>query len=444
VNGLLTRNEVLRALPAGEVTIVDYIGAGAQGEVYKVRLDAPGPERALKWYFPAFATEAQAKIIERLVTLGFEDQRFLWPEALVVAEQDPGRFGYLMGLRPDAFAGLPDLFKRKAKGVSPRSLIVLCINLAEAFRELHVKGIAYRDINWGNVFFEPITGDILVCDNDNAIFEGVETDVWGTAEFMAPELVRREPGANPNTQTDLHSLAVLLFMILTNHHPFEGALEREIRCFDEAAKAQLYGHPVFIFDPVDTSNRPVHREQDLVDKLWKLLPGALQKLFIRAFTDGIRDPQNGRVREIRWIQVLSAVYDSIVLCSSCQKQNYHDHALYRQVRVTSPCWNCGRALVLPPQMKIGERLLMVNADFKLHPHHLSPAADHNFKTVVGALTAHPTQPGRFGITNCSPQLWEVTKLDGTRELLGPGRTAPLREGLRLRIGRVEAVVGSAL
>ncbi len=101
-----------------------------------------------------------------------------------------------MDLRPDRFKGLPDLFRRRLK-TSTRALLTAALYTVEAYQALHSRGIAYRDISWGNIFFDPATGDVLVCDNDNAVVEGDATGISGTMEFMAPELVRGEPGRGP-------------------------------------------------------------------------------------------------------------------------------------------------------------------------------------------------------------------------------------------------------
>ena len=85
--------------------------------------------------------------------------------------------------------------------------------LASAFHELHAKGLAYCDISWGNVFLDPKSGEVLVCDNDNVDVDGAATaTVLGTPRFMAPEIVRGEVG--PSVRTDRFSLAVLLFQML--------------------------------------------------------------------------------------------------------------------------------------------------------------------------------------------------------------------------------------
>ena len=102
----------------------------------------------------------------------------------------------------------------------------------------------------GNVFFDPDTGDVLICDNDNVSYNSAPSGIYGTPRFMAPEIVNGK--AKPSTNTDLFSLAVLLFYMFMLNHPLEGKLEAEIKCMDYLAMNRLYGeHPVFIFDPKD-------------------------------------------------------------------------------------------------------------------------------------------------------------------------------------------------
>src|SRR5207244_4661707 len=127
------------------------------------------------------------------------------------------------------------------------------VELADGALLLHAgKGLCYRDINYNNVFFDPDTGEVRVCDNDNVDINGQPGEIGGTPSFMAPEIVRGE--ALPSIETDRHSLAVLLFLMFLMHHPLEGRREAAIHCLDNPARRQLYGaQPVFIFDPSDPS-----------------------------------------------------------------------------------------------------------------------------------------------------------------------------------------------
>ena len=47
-----------------EYEIIDYIGEGGQGKVFKVK--SGKDELALKWYFPNWATKDQKKILDQL------------------------------------------------------------------------------------------------------------------------------------------------------------------------------------------------------------------------------------------------------------------------------------------------------------------------------------------------------------------------------------------
>ena len=69
---------------------------------------------------------------------------------------------------------------------------------------------------------DPGSMALLICDNDNVDVDGAPPTSLGTPKFMAPEIVRGE--ASPTMDTDLHSLAVVLFYLLFLCHPLEGKL----------------------------------------------------------------------------------------------------------------------------------------------------------------------------------------------------------------------------
>lgn len=434
---LLRDGQKLTAVPGGKITVSDKLGSGGQGTVYRVNTSSG--DRALKWYFRSAATPTQREIIERLVDMGTPDDRFLWPTALVLGDRADAGFGYLMDLRPANYVGLPAIFRRRV-GTTPRALVTACIEVVEAYRTLHSKGIAYRDISWGNVFLDPKSGEALVCDNDNVMFEGHQTEIIGTMMFMAPELVRMDAGVQPGTQTDLHALAVLLFMMLMNAHPLEGKLEYEVHCMDLQAQKKLYGFkPVFVFDPDNRSNRPVPGEHDTVMASWKAAPQSLKRIFADAFTKGLHHP-NERVREWQWLETLSRLRDAIVYCAKCNRQNYHDEIAFEKTGKPGVCWKCRTPLVLPPRMSIGNRLVMLNRDAEVYEHQLTHTPLHDFSTVIGAVVPHPRKAGRYGMTNKDEHPWTAMWPDGTTKTVARDQTVPLRVGLRLRIRGVEAEI----
>ncbi|WP_326600469.1 serine/threonine-protein kinase [Streptomyces sp. NBC_01803] len=443
MTGMLDTGTLLTADSGEEIRITGMLGAGGQGEVYRVA--TPTGDKALKWYYPACATPGQEAIVQELVTRDFDDERFLWPTTFVRGTW-PDAFGYLMDIRPDRFKGLPALFRRQLR-TTPRALLAASLYTVEAYQALHSRGIAYRDISWGNIFFDPATGEVLVCDNDNAVVEGDTSGISGTMEFMAPELVRGDPGAKPGTQTDLHSLSVLLFMLLMNHHPLKGKQELAIRCLDEAAEKKLYGkQPLFVFDPKDRSNVPDPAEQSTVLHTWKAAPAALRDLFTHNFTVGLGDPL-ARVRESQWRDALRAVLDAVVDCAHCGRQNMTQP----EETTAGTCWSCASPLVLPPRLVVitplprVERHVRLHRAARVHAHHLVPEParhDYSDATLVAELTEHPQKPGRFGLANRSDAAWTGTRSDGSTQQIAPGQTVPLRSGLTLELGGAQAVVRS--
>src|SRR5947209_12827746 len=216
--------------------VLKFLGGGGQGEVYAARVG--DKQVALKWYYTASATKEQRVALEMLCARGAPSPKFLWPVELASA-QDVADYGYIMSLREARYKSIVDMMKRR---VEPRfrALATVGLELSHSFLQLHARGLCYRDISFGNAFFEPESGQVLICDNDNVTVDAqAKGGVYGTPRFMAPEIVRGD--AVPSSQTDLFSLSVLLFYMLMMHHPLEGKRELAIKCLDLPAMKKLYG-----------------------------------------------------------------------------------------------------------------------------------------------------------------------------------------------------------
>ncbi len=438
MNQLLKHNQIVHLLSGGRVRVDQFLGGGGQGEVY--RADLSGTQVALKWYFPHQATPDQRRALQTLVEIGPPDGRFLWPIELAVESTVPG-FGYIMPLREPRYKSIIDLMKRRAEP-SFRALTTAGFQLADSYLQLHAKGLSYRDISFGNVFFDPKSGQVLVCDNDNVTIDGnAGGGVIGTPRFMAPEIVRGQ--AYPSSETDLFSLSVLLFYMFMVHHPLEGKKEAEIRCFDLPAMTRLYGtEPVFIFDPEDDSNRPVPGLHDNAIIFWALYPQFLRALFTRAFTAGIRDPEHGRVRESEWRLAMIRLRDSLVYCANCGAENFYDRAALQNADgAGGDCWSCRQAIQIPPRIRIGrDKIVMLNHDTHLFPHHVDLRHKYDFSEAVAQVTRHPQDASRWGLQNLSDQKWVAATPDGQILDVPPGRSVSLADGTRIQFGHSEGEI----
>ncbi len=428
-----------RGGPAG--TVVSLLGAGGQGEVYRVRWN--DADHALKWYFPQSATPPQLAAIESLVEEGSPGDGFLWP--LDVAEvAGAAGFGYVMPIRDGRFRGLTDFLAGRVEPTS-EAIITAGLNLAKAFRNLHVRGLCYRDISFGNAFLDPVTGDVLVCDNDNVVTNrSAVGGVLGTPDFMAPEIVRGQ--AVPDRNTDNHSLAVLLFYLFHLGHPLVGRRVLAVRCWDAAARAEMFGkHPLFIFDPADHANEAVPLSEDPTGETggmalayWGMYPGFFRDVFTAAFTVGLAAPDD-RVGGLQWLAALAALRDARFSCG-CGASNYYDAEAMRATGKPASCWSCGKEPRLPFRVRLGKSVVMLNDHARLYPHHMADGRDHDFSAPVAEVVRHPTDPSVWGLRNLTARKWVMTNPAGVVSDVEPGKSARLATDVKVDFGRVTGEV----
>jgi eukaryotic-like serine/threonine-protein kinase len=429
---IFKRGQVVQALRAQKDCFVgEFIGGGGQGEVYKALL--AGEERALKWYYPRRSSPTQRNMIEALVDMGPPSDRFLWPEDICTC-RGVMSFGYTMPLRGSRFMSIIDLMKRRCDPTFS-AITTTGYELANSFLQLHMRGLAYRDISFGNVFFDPVSGEIRICDNDNIDVNGaVASGVLGTPQFMAPEIVRCEAG--PSIATDQFSLSVLLFYIFVVHHPLEGKRELAIKCMDAPARKQLYGDdPLFIYDSGNDSNRPVARFHDNAIAFWEVLPGTLRALFTKSFTEGLKVPQR-RVVESEWRTEMVRLRDSIVTCSKCQMENFLD-GLPGAPQRDKRCWSCKTLIRNTVVLRLEGDRVVLKAGTKLFLHHTHPGKRFDFAQPVAEVVKHPSAAQVYGLKNTSQSNWNIVTGDSHLEDVVPGRSVKIAPGLRINFGTRE-------
>ena len=422
------RKPKLRKIPDGTpitITGSEPLGEGSQGKVWKAADD--GKPVAVKVYHHHTATPEQRAALERLIDKGSPAPCFLWPTAMV-EEAKSKRYGYIMGIREPNVRAFEDYLARRVKPLM-RVLLTAGMKLADGFLRLHSKGLCYRDISFANVFFDPKTGEVCICDNDNVDVSGAESGgVLGTQRFMAPEVVRGE--AAPSAETDRYSLAVLLFFFLYGGHPLDGRREASIRCLDGPAYERLYGFkPLYIWDPDDHSNRPVPGIHDNPIAFEKMYPEALTDLFQRSFTEGLRYPPK-RVRESEWRKALACAIDSIWLCG-CGAESFYDPVVGSAG--SKHCWSCRKPLALPPRIKIEDAVILLNRATRLFGYHVGSTRDDD--TPIAEVVPNPRRPDLFGLRNLGTEKWTLTKPDGAVADVPPGRAAPILDGNRIHFGQ---------
>ena len=443
------------------------LGSGTQGKVYSL-ISPDNSPLVLKWYFPSMATNEQYDILKSLIQKESPSNGFLWPLALVKIPKKEG-FGYVMSMKDSRFKSFSLWLSRKINP-SFKTLLTACFELVQSFHLLHSKGLCYQDLSLNNIYFDPENGEIRIGDTDNIVINGEDKgNVIGTPKFMAPEIIIGK--ALPNTQTDLYSLAIILFYILFLNHPLEGKIESSIKSLDLPSMSKLYGfEPLFIFDPNNNSNYPDPAFHANALIFWSIYPDFIKRIFVKAFTDGIKDPMHGRVRETEWQIALLALRDSIYYCKHCGSENFlvTDYSVFEKLKIpvelgvinsdikvskqssivegvqsNSACWNpkCKTMNTHILNIRIDDRLFIaLNHDTKLFLHHIDPDRKYDFSNPVAEVSRHPTEPRVWGLRNLSTYPWKVNRTNGDIIEVNSKQSFSLVPGTQIDFGTSKGMV----
>lgn len=431
----------------GKARVAGIIGSGRQSTVYLVEYN--GMQWALKWYNidKVRNPDDLRNNLKQSISDGEPNNRFLWPKYMTKVLPD-GSFGYLMELKPDSFDSFVDILNTYKLVIDPSTnrpikktvrfstlyaMITAVINIVNAFRQLHRSGKCYQDLSDGGFFINVDTGAILVGDCDNIVPEGKSFSVGGITGYMAPEIVKGT--AKPDVQTDKYSLAVVLFKLLFRGDPLEGEKVVKDVCLTEMSELKHYGEDaLFIYDPDDTSNRPVRGIHDNVMKFWKVYPDYIKEAFIRAFTVGLNDINN-RMAENEWQEIFIRLRSEIIMCG-CGKTNFTS-MFEMPDKKTYKCPNCGMKFATIGFSNNFDRIPLYLGKKFFECEIYSECDD--FLNLAGELVENKIT-GKLGIKNCSEKTWKVKMPDGIYHEVTPGKGCPIWKELEIDFGEVNAKI----
>ncbi len=224
-----TRTETIeipsQALPrgstfAGRYEVVEELGRGGMGKVYRVTDKKIGEEVALKLLSPSIA--ADKKTIERFRNeLKFArkiSQRNVC-RMFDLSEEDGTPYitmEYVSG------EDLKSLLKKTGQ-LTIKKAISIAKQICEGLSEAHRLGVVHRDLKPHNIMIDK-EGNARIMDFGIARsmkMKGITEagTVFGTPEYMSPEQVE---GKEVDPRSDIYSLGVILFEMVTGEVPFKG------------------------------------------------------------------------------------------------------------------------------------------------------------------------------------------------------------------------------
>lgn len=212
----------------GDYIVLEKIGSGGMGQVFKARHKPTAKNVALK----VLSAEAvkNKRLIERFKKEAKAVARLKHPN--VVRAYEAGKFNRIRYLVMELVEGENMLVRVKRKGPLPVEECVACVlQAARGLGYAHEKGVTHRDIKPSNLLRDRHTGRVKILDMGLARVEEAEEDedairltmpgqMLGTARFMAPEQI--EDARNADVRSDVYSLGCTLYYLLRGKAPFSG------------------------------------------------------------------------------------------------------------------------------------------------------------------------------------------------------------------------------
>jgi serine/threonine-protein kinase len=208
----------------GHLQLIELIGRGAFGRVYRARDTRLDRDVALK-LLPASGA-GDAKRASSIIEEGRLLARVRHPNIVTIYGAE--RIGDEIGLWMELVEGRTlEQILQQGRRFTAAETVEIGIHLCRAVSAVHDAGVLHRDIKSHNVMVAE-DGRIVLMDfgTGRELGDAPAAGLAGTPLYLAPELLS---GQEPRVSSDVYSVGVLLYHLLTGSYPVRAQSLRELR-----------------------------------------------------------------------------------------------------------------------------------------------------------------------------------------------------------------------
>ena len=220
----------------GNYKVTQKLGEGGMGEVFRGVDMMLEREVAIKFLRPELASQAQ--VVERFRSEAVTLAKLQHPNIATLYSFMRQGDSFIMVLEFVRGVTLDHVIQQRGAIPVEQAIPIFC-QMLDGIQEAHSEGIIHRDIKPANMMLTE-RGTLKVLDFGIARILGTarmtrQGNIIGTIEYMSPEQVR---GFETDARSDIYSLGMLLYEMLTARCPFD--IQNEF----ELMKAQIEQYPV--------------------------------------------------------------------------------------------------------------------------------------------------------------------------------------------------------